>query len=146
MIVRQVTPWSPSWNRFAQMRRDMDNLMERLSGADESSAGVFPLTNVSEDMDRYYVRALIPGVDAAQLDVSVVHQTITVSGVRTSPDEPGASYHRKERMDGPFSRSITLPQAFDGSRVEAKYVDGVLTLELPKPDTAKPRRVTVQTA
>jgi HSP20 family protein len=152
MIVRQMNPWSAGWNSqgnaLAQMRRDMETLMERLTGAtaDGSVAGVFPPMNVSEDLDHYYVRALIPGIDASQLDVSVVNQTITVSGTRQSPAEEGVSYHRKERAEGPFSRSVTLPASFDGARVDAKYVDGVLTLTLPKPEAAKPRRVTVQTS
>ena len=152
MLVRQVSPWGPGWNTptatVAQMRRDMESLMERLTGVttDGSMAGVFPPMNVSEDRDHYYVRALVPGIDAAQLNVSVVHQTIVVSGTRQSPEEEGVSYHRKERAEGAFSRSVTLPAAFDGTRVEAKYVDGILTLTLPKPEAAKPRRVTVQTS
>ena len=151
MIVRQVRPWSVGWNTptnsFSQMRRDMENLLERLTGAtsDGSTSGVFPPMNVSEDRDHYYVRALIPGVDAAKLDVSVVHQTIAVSGARESAEEQGVSYHRRERAEGAFSRSVTLPGSFDGARVDAKYVDGVLTLTLPKHEAAKPRRVTVQT-
>ena len=152
MIVRQVRPWSVGWsapaNSFAQMRRDMESLLERLTGVtgDETMPGVFPPMNVSEDRDHYYVRALIPGVDAAKLDVSVVHQTITVSGTRESTQEQGVSYHRRERAEGGFSRSVTLPAAFDGARVDAKYVDGVLTLTVPKHEAAKPRRVTVQSS
>src|SRR5207249_11089360 len=143
---------SPSWsmpgNAFAQMRRDMETLMERLTGVtpDGSVAGVFPPMNVSEDLDHYYVRASILGIDASQLNVSVVRQTIAVSGTRKSPEEEGVSYHRKERAEGAFSRSVTLPASFDGARVDAKYVDGTLTLTLPKPEAAKPRRVTVQTS
>jgi HSP20 family protein len=102
--------------------------------------------NVSEDLDHYHVRALIPGIDASELNVSVVHQTIAVSGTRQSPEEEGVSYHRKERAEGPFSRSVTLPASFDGARIDAKYIDGILTLTLPKPEAAKPRRVTVQTS
>jgi HSP20 family protein len=153
MIVRQVGPWTFAWNRpaatVAQMRRDMESLLERFSGVpagEGTGAGVFPPMNVSEDRDHYYVRALIPGIDPAQLNVAVVNQTIAVSGDRQSPEEAEASYHRKERVEGAFSRSITLPAAFDGTRVEAKYVDGVLILTLPKPEAAKPRRVTVQTS
>ena len=152
MIVRQVGPWSLGWpaptTTFAQMRREMDSLMERLSGVagDGSMAGVFPPMNVSEDRDHYYVRALIPGIDAAQLNVSVVNPTLAVSGTRESPLEEGVSYHRKERAAGGFSRSVTLPASIEGTRVAAKYVDGVLTLTLPKSDAAKPRRVTVETS
>jgi HSP20 family protein len=149
MIVRQLSPWSLGRNTptaaFEQVRREMESLMERLTGAaDGSLAGVFPPVNVSEDRDHYYVRALVPGVDAAQFDVSVVNQTVLLSGTRQAPEEAGASYHRKERAEGQFSRSVTLPAAFDGARVGAKCVDGILTLTLPKPETAKPRRVTVQ--
>ena len=151
MIVRQLSPWSLGWNTrpssVAQMRREMESLMERLTGVTEASAaGVFPPMNVSEDPDHYYVRALIPGVDATQLNVSVVHQTVAVSGTRPVSEEEGVSYHRKERVEGQFSRSVTLPASFDGARVDAKYVDGILTLTLPKPEAAKPRRVTVQTS
>ena len=89
---------------------------------------------------------MIPGVDAAKLDVSVVNQTIAVSGTRQAAEERGVSYHRRERAEGAFSRSVTLPGSFDGERVDAKYVDGVLTLTLPKHEAAKPRRVTVQTS
>ena len=151
MIVRQLSPWSSGWNTpgnaLARMRRDMETLMERLTGesADGSVAGVFPPMNVSEDLDHYHVRALIPGIDASEFNVSVVHQTIAVSGTRQSPEEEGVSYHRKERAEGPFSRSVTLPASFDGARIDAKYIDGILTLTLPKPEAAKPRRVTVQT-
>ena len=152
MIVRQVRPWSAGWNvptsAFADMRRDMETLLERLTGVtgDGPTAGVFPPMNVSEDRDHYYVRALIPGVDAAKLDVSVAHQTISVSGTREPAEEQGVSYHRRERAEGPFSRSVTLPELFDGARVDAKYVDGVLTLTLPKHEATKPRRLTVQTS
>jgi HSP20 family protein len=151
MIVRQVNPWELGWNgpgnAVAQMRRDMESLMERLAGGtgSGSGAGVFPPMNVSEDPNHYYVRALIPGIDASQLNVSVVRQTVVVSGTRQSPEEGGVSYHRKERAEGAFSRSVTLPAPFEGARVDAKYVDGILTLTLPKPEAAKPRRVTVQT-
>lgn len=152
MIVRQLNPWSLGWtatpDTLAQMRRDMASLMERLTGVaeDGSAAGVSPPMNVSEDAEHYYVRALIPGVEADQLNVSTVNQTISVSGTRQSPNEKDASYHRKERAEGAFSRSMTLPAAFDGARVEAKFVDGILTLTLPKPEAAKPRRVHLNTA
>lgn len=153
MIVRQLSPWSPGWTTpntaFAQMRREMESLMDRLTNAsgDSQMAGVFPPVNVAEDGDHYYVRALVPGLDPSQLEVSVVNQTVSISGTRAAAaEEGGASYHRKERSEGSFSRSVTLPAQFEGSAVEAKYVDGILTLTLPKPETAKPRRVTVQSA
>lgn len=152
MIVRQVRPssvgWNTSTNAVAQMRRDIESLLEQFTGVagDRAMSGVFPPMNVSEDRDHYYVRALIPGVDAANLDVSVVNQTISVSGTRQTAEEGEVSYHRRERAEGAFSRSVSLPGSFDGARVDAKYLDGVLALTLPKHEAAKPRRVTVQTS
>jgi HSP20 family protein len=152
MIVRQLSPWTPGWTApdtsFAQMRREMESLIDRLTGAagDGQMSGVFPPVNVAEDGDHYYVRALAPGLDPSQVDVSVVNQTVTISGTRAAAAEEGASVHRKERSEGSFSRSVTLPAVFEGGAVEAKYADGILTLTLPKPETAKPRRVTVQSA
>jgi HSP20 family protein len=131
-----------------RMRQDMERLLDRLTGvtADAGGAGLFPPVNVSQDADHYYLRALVPGVDPGQLEVSAVHRTVTVAGARRPTEEAGASYHRRERPDGAFSRSVTLPGEFDASRVEARCVDGVLTLTLPKPEAAKPRRVPVRTA
>jgi HSP20 family protein len=152
MIVRRVNPWGPVWSApstdLLQMRREMDSLMERLIGAtgDVSTAGVFPPVNVSQDTEHYYVRALIPGVDPNQLEVSTVNRTLTVAGTRQAADEQGVSYHRKERPEGAFRRSVTLPADFDGARVEARYADGLLTLTLPKPEAAKARRISVRSA
>ena len=152
MIVRRLGPWGPFWGAppadLSQMRREMESLLERLGGAtgEVSTAGVVPPMNVSQDGDHYYVRALVPGVDASRLEVSAVNRTVTVAGTRQASEERGVSYHRKERPDGDFSRSVTLPGDFDGTRVQARYADGVLTLTLPKTEAAKARRITVQTA
>jgi HSP20 family protein len=153
MIVRRLGAWGPWWSlpsvELARIRREMEGLLDQFvtrAAGDLADAGVFPPVNVSEDADHYYVRALLPGVDAQQLEISAVNQTLTVSGARRAPREAGASYHRRERPEGEFSRSVTLPNRFDADRIQARYVDGVLTVTLPKPEAAKPRRVTVQTA
>ena len=128
MIVRQLSPWT-AWTApnaaYAQMRREMESLMDRLTGAasDGQAAGVFPPVNVAEDGDHYYVRALVPGLDPSQLDVSVVNQTVTISGTRAAAAEENASVHRKERPEGSFSRSVTLPALFQVNAAEANYVD-----------------------
>ena len=55
------------------------------------------------------------------------------------------SYHRKERAEGSFNRTVTLPTQVDPARAEAKYADGILTLTLPKAEEAKPRQIAVRT-
>jgi HSP20 family protein len=55
------------------------------------------------------------------------------------------SYHRKERAEGSFNRTVTLPTEVDAERVDARYADGILTLTLPKAEETKPRQITVRT-
>jgi HSP20 family protein len=127
--------------------------MERLFGSSsgwphrEGTAGVFPLTNVTEDDDNYYVRAELPGMAADEIDISVTGDSLSISGERHIPAEKEeAKYHRREREAGKFSRIISLPAQIDTDKVEANCTDGVLTISLPKAQAAKPKQITVKTA
>jgi HSP20 family protein len=129
------------------MRRQMDLLSEGLASnvLREPAAGVFPLMNVTEDRDNYYVRAELPGLKADELDISVTGNTLSVSGERKIPSEDEkARYHRREREAGRFSRIVTLPDGLDTDRVEAKSEEGVLTVVMPKAVEAKPKQIAVK--
>jgi HSP20 family protein len=126
----------------------MDRLLGDISGkfATEPSAGVFPLTNVTEGRDNYYVRAELPGVKAEDLDITITGDSLAIEGERKIPVEnEGAKYHRREREAGQFSRMITLPGQVDNEKVEAKCADGILTVVLPKAESAKPRQISIKT-
>jgi HSP20 family protein len=70
---------------------------------------------------------------------------VSIAGKREIQQEhERVSYHRKERPEGSFSRTVTLPAEVDAERVEAKYADGVLTIMLPKAEAAKPRQIAVK--
>jgi HSP20 family protein len=129
------------------MRREMDRLFEGLTGGTsrEPAAGVFPLTNVTEDSNNYYIRAELPGIKAKELDISVTGEGISISGERKiAAAEKEARYHRREREAGKFSRVISLPGHIHTEKVEASSVDGILTVVLPKAAAAKPKQVTVK--
>ena len=89
MLLRRVTGW-PRWDwtspfeELERMRRQMDLLSEGLSRGlwREPGAGVFPLMNVTEDADNYYVRAELPGLKADDLDISAAGDTLSISGER----------------------------------------------------------------
>jgi len=140
------------WSRFDEvdrMRRDLDKLFEGLSGKPfrEPTAGVFPLANVTEDEDNYYVRAELPGMAANEIDISVTGDGLSIAGERKIPAEKkDAKYHRREREAGRFSRIISLPRQIEAAKVEASCTDGVLTVMLPKAEAAKPRQVSVKNA
>ena len=151
MIVRKRFGWpgfsSGSRGELDQMKREMERLFEGISRGlvRETTAGVFPLVNVSEDKDNYYVRAELPGVNAENLDITITGDNLSISGERKIPlEDESAKYHRRERDAGKFNRMLTLPGQVDSEKVEARLADGILTVVLPKPASTKPRQISVQ--
>lgn len=153
MLLRRAAGW-PTWD-WSSPFGELDRLrrqMELLSGGltpgrlwSAPAAGVFPLMNVTEDKDNYYVRAELPGLKADDLELSVTGDTLSISGERKIPaEDEKAQYHRRERDSGKFSRILTLPAQLDTSKVEASCMDGVLTVMLPKAEEAKPRQIAVK--
>jgi HSP20 family protein len=113
----------------------------------EPVAGVFPLMNVTEDNDNYYIRAELPGIKTDVLDISVTGESLTLSGERKiPPEDETATYHRREREAGKFSRIISFPGQVDTGKVDARSADGILTVVLPKAEAAKPRQITIKVA
>jgi len=111
----------------------------------ELRSGVFPPINVTQDSESYYVRAEMPGVSAKDLEISALGRKLSISGKRQLEQEnERASYHRKERAEGAFNRTLTLPAEFDAGKVSADYKAGILTITLPKADAAKPRQIVVK--
>ena len=152
MLWRRTSGW-PAWDwtdpfvELNRMRREMDTLTEGLSRGilGQPFAGVFPLINVTEGKDNYYVRAELPGIKADALEISVTGGTLSISGERKiAAEDEKAQYHRSEREAGKFSRIITLPAQVDTRRVEAHCADGMLTIILPKAEETKPKQITVK--
>jgi HSP20 family protein len=109
-------------------------------------AGVFPPMNITQDDDNFYLRAEIPGIKPNELSISAVRNRVSLAGKREIQREhERVSYHRKERADGNFNRTVTLPAEVDAERVDARYADGILTITLPKAEETKPRQITVRT-
>ena len=153
MIVRRVWPARPSFDRSSHdhdaLRRELLRAFEMFGGDREprtSPSGVFPPINVTQDADRFYVRAELPGIVASELSISALRNRLSISGKREiAKEHERASYHRRERPEGTFNRTLTLPMWIDAERIEARYADGILTLTLPKAEEAKPRQITVKT-
>jgi HSP20 family protein len=129
------------------LRREMERAFGSLSQQGwDRWAGVFPAINVSDKTDAVVVRAELPGIEPAELDVSVHGNTLSIAGERRPQSErEEVNYHRREREWGTFRRSFTLPSRVDAAAVKARYVDGILTVELPKAAEARPKQIAVQT-
>ena len=117
MLLRRVWPSRPAFEYpfadFDQLRREMLRMFDAVAGGDsarEMSTGVFPPMNVTQDDNNFYVRAEVPGISAKDLSISTLRNRVSISGKRVIPQEnERVSYHRKERAEGEFSRTITLP-------------------------------------
>jgi HSP20 family protein len=104
-----------------------------------------PAVDIYETENELVLKADVPDVDPKDIDVRVENQTLTVSGERKFDQEhTGTGYHRIERSYGSFVRSFAVPNAFDTDKIAAGFKNGVLTVSLPKKETAKPRQVKVE--
>ena len=150
MIIRRYYEWPTESNPFSELNRvrsEMESLIGRLAESVPAGfgPGVFPLINVTEDNDRLYVRAELPGIKANEIEISATGNSLSIGGERkVAPENEVASYHRRERESGIFRRTISLPSDIDSNRVEAHYNNGILTVTLPKAELSKPKQITVK--
>jgi HSP20 family protein len=147
------------WQEIDALRREIDQAFERsglplptmppmfrtafLPGR---AARQYPLVNFYEDQDAIYVEGLAPGIDPQSINLTMVGNTLTISGEkpRAMGDAKPEAYHREERATGKFSRSIEVPIEIDESKVNAQYKNGLLLITLGKSEKAKPRQINVQ--
>ena len=108
----------------------------------------YPLINLLEDKDNLYVEALTPGVDPPSLNVSVMHNRLTMAGEKTriAGDVKPEAFHRSERASGKFVRSVDLPVEVADQGVQAEYKNGLLVVTIPKAEKAKPKQIHVKLA
>ena len=154
MIIRKSYINRPVWRSsdpFAELdrlRRELERFTDSTSTglSGEASAGVYPLVNITEEKDTYYVRAELPGIKAEELDISIANNNLSIEGEhKITTNDENVKYHRREREPGKFSRTISLPAQIDSSKAEAKCSDGILTVDLPKAESAKPKQIKVVT-
>jgi HSP20 family protein len=140
MVIRVRDPFAT----LVGLQRAMENVMgSDWFGSRTSGSGAFPLVNVFNDGDDFVVVAELPGVKKEDLDVQVRGDTLRLQGKKSVAYDESASVHRRERSAGQFDRTLTLPADVDAARVLAEYRDGVLTLRLPRAESAKPRTVAI---
>ncbi|MGD8847490.1 MAG: Hsp20/alpha crystallin family protein [Desulfobacteraceae bacterium] len=135
-----------AFEQLDRMRRQFDQVFGDDFGTSRGvpGAGVFPQVNITEDADRFYIRAELPGVKTDDLEMQATAKNLSIAGERKiEAENEGGRYHRREREAGKFSRIIAMPTEIDPDRIEAKMQDGILTIRLPKAESVKPRQITV---
>ncbi len=147
--MNQLTRWDPF--------KEMDELQNRLASlfgrvprernGEESLtiAEWTPLVDILEDEKEYLIKTELPEIRKEDVKVRVEDGVLTISGERKhETEENKAKFHRVERSYGLFSRSFTVPESADASKVTAEFKDGVLTVHLAKDEKAKPKSVEVK--
>lgn len=126
-----------------EMNRLFDDFFTGSRWAD-SYGGVagFPL-DLFENEEEIVVAAEVPGVERDDLEVTVTGNTVTITGEKKALDQGAGEARQRERTYGRFSRSFSLPESVDTSRVHAELTNGILTLRLAKREETKPRAIEV---
>ena len=138
--------WDP-WREIGQLQNEMGRMLagaRAYSGFDQRE---FPPVNLYVNDHDLLLTLEIPGIDPAQVDVTVTGDTVSLRGERPAEvAQPGQSFHRRERPVGKFLREVRLPFEVDPSKTEAAYERGVLTVRMTRPESVKPRKVAVKSA
>jgi HSP20 family protein len=141
-------------DEFARLQREMDRLWQGSGWQGASSGGLggrlgagerlFPPLNVMSTEDRYLVECELPGFTLNDITLTIAGDTLLIKGDKKEKEPEKVSYHRRERRSGAFSRSLTVPEAINAEKTTARFANGILTIEMPKADAARPRQITVQ--
>lgn len=153
--------WQPGFTAFSgwdplvevtDLRKRMDEIFGEFFGRTPfpmaaTEAVWSPLVDVHETQEGFQLQVELPGVKQEDIQVSIVGDTLTLKGERKREAEVKEDhYHRIERSYGTFQRRVVLPSVVDANRVKATYRDGVLQIQLPKKEEAKPKEIKVETA
>ena len=141
-----MTRWTP-WTELAGVHRDLDSLFNRVFGDTVGSQTIdafTPAADLRRDGDMWKVSLAVPGISPDKLDIDIVGRTIRVRGERVSDEKTAPVVN--EITYGRFERELTLPEEIDAKRAKATYRHGMLELDLPLAEGAKPYRVTVTAA
>ena len=111
--------------------------------AGPSGKGPFPPLNVFRKGEDIVVILEVPGIARNDIEVQIKDRTLRIAGSKKVPNEPKASLHRRERIEGRFDRTVALPVEIDTNRAKAEYRDGVLALYLPRAERDKPRSIKI---
>ncbi len=103
-----------------------------------------PVVDIYENDDNFVIKADLPGVDKDHIEVDFKDGVLSLKGERSYENEVKEErFYRKERAYGKFQRSFTLPVDVDPEKIKAEFKDGVLKVEIPKPEEKKPKKITV---
>ncbi len=146
--MRNLTLWNDSslspWRGLMDMQRNLDRMFDQAFGDNSdrwSDEAVFHPTCEVDETDSHFVMSVdLPGVSKKDINIEARENQLIISGERKSEKK---ERNFSERSYGKFQRILTLPSGLDADKIEAHYQDGVLTVALPKAESAKPRQIKI---
>ena len=145
-----ITTRRPMRNLFG-LHNEMGRVFGDLLGSTDNETDMddtpwMPRADICETENGFEIYAELPGVSESDVNISVTDNLLTIKGEkRQAVETEGKNYHRVERRYGNFQRSFTLPRHVETSGIKAQFTDGVLTLEIPKAEVAKPTEISITT-
>lgn len=145
-----IVKWDPFRNVAAlqdRINRIFDESFSRTADLDDdiSMSAWKPLVDIYETDEAIILKAELPGIKKNDVSVEVKDNVLTLKGARTEEKEiKEKNYYRKERAFGTFSRSFNLQHRIQPDKIKARFKDGVLKIEIPKPEEEKPKQITVK--
>jgi HSP20 family protein len=138
--------WDP-WREIGQLQNEMSRMLAGVRSQSGFAQREFPPVNLYVNDHDLLLTLELSGIDPAKVDVTVTGDNVSIRGER-SPEavKVGENFHRCERPSGRFSRELQLPFEVDPSKTEATYEKGILSVHLARPESLKPRKVTVKSA
>jgi len=144
-----LTRFEP-WGLVDMLHRDLDRLAARQMPAGDSEAAVtdwIPAVDIIEEKERFLLRADVPGVDPADIEVSMDAGVLSIAGHRAQESQSEeAGLQRMERVSGRFFRRFSLPDTADAENIEAQCRNGILEVSIPKQPQVQARRIEVHAA
>jgi len=144
-----IVKWDPFRNVAAlqdRINRIFDESFSRTADVDDdiSMSAWKPSVDIYETDEAIILKAELPGIKKEDVSVEVKDDVLTLRGERVEDKEiKEGSYFRKERCFGRFSRAFNLQHRVQPDKIKAKFKDGILEIEIPKPEEEKPKQITV---
>lgn len=142
-----MTLYITPFHRMTRMQRAMNRM---LAGELAEAAAVEPEIPLAVDVlaedDAYEITAMVPGLDAEDIEIEILNKSITLRGEFKSNQTEEGTYLMRQLPAGRFSRVITLPSVLDHTKAEASINHGILKLRIPKAESHQPKKINITVA
>ena len=145
----ELIRWNPMRDMFSlrhQMNHLFDDVFRPIVRDNRQSLmwNWHPTVDIYDNDENFVITAELPGIDKKDIAIDVKDGVLTLKGIRSSDNEvKKEKYYRRERTFGKFERTFRLPLDIDPEKISANYKDGVLKIDIPKPEEQKPKQISV---